>query len=173
MFKFFLKFLVVLVAIVIVAFVSAAIVIPKKKTFTQETEINASRARIWQVLNDRKAYPEWQEKLLNVEIKDEKHWTEFTRDTEPLEFTIVQSEEPNSMTLEYKMGDSFSGKWQGELRRVSDTKTILRTTDTNEVNSVVMKVMMAIFFDLEEFANDWNQALKKRAETGAQATQPQ
>ena len=60
-----------------VAFFSASIVIPAKKTFTQETPIDASRETVWKVLTDRDKYPEWQEKVKKIEVKDEKNWTEY------------------------------------------------------------------------------------------------
>ena len=159
MFKLILKGIVILLVVLAVAFAVAAIVIPGEKSFTQETEINASREAVWEVLNDKAKYPEWQDQLTKVEIKDAKNWTEFTQNTDPIEFTETSSEENVSLKLSYK------GTWTGELRRISPDKTILRTTDTSEVSSVVMKVMMAMFFDIEDFAKDWNQKLKKRAET--------
>jgi uncharacterized protein YndB with AHSA1/START domain len=156
--------LVILVVVIAVALTSAAIVIPKNKTFTQEIEINASREVIWKVLNDKANYPEWQDQLTRVEIRDSKNWIEYTKQSDPIEFTEVASEEPVSLRLSYKMGPSYKGTWTGELRRIAPDKTILRTTDTSEVDSVAVKIMMAVFFDIEDFAKDWNQKLKKRAE---------
>ena len=165
MLKLILKGIVILVVIIVVAFAVAAIVIPKKKSFTQETEIEASREIVWKVLNDKEKYTEWQDQLKKVEIKDDKNWTETTTQDQVLEMTLVSSEEPVSMRLSYKIGEDFRGAWSGELRRVSPTKTIIRTTDSTEIESVIMKVTVAMFFDIEDFAKDWNQKLKKRAES--------
>jgi uncharacterized protein YndB with AHSA1/START domain len=166
MLKLVLKGLVIVLVLIAVAFTSAAIVIPKKRTFTQETEINASREVIWRILNDKASYPQWQDQLEKVEIKDAKNWLEYLKQGgDPIEFTENSSEEPVGLSLSFKMGESYKGSWTGELRRIGPKKTILRTTDKSEVDSVMMKVMMAMFFDTEEFAKGWNQKLKKRAET--------
>ena len=68
------------------------------------------------------------------------------------------------MSLEYNAPGVFTGSWKGELRRISPSKTVIRTTDTSRVDSTFTKVMMAMFFDIEDFAKDWNQKLKKQAE---------
>ncbi|NNE66749.1 MAG: hypothetical protein HKN33_09285 [Pyrinomonadaceae bacterium] len=164
MLKLILKGLVILVVAILVAFASAAVVIPAKKTFTQETPIDASRETVWKVLTERDKYPEWQEKVKKIEVKDEKNWTEFTENTDPIVFTETSREENVGMRISYSMGEFFKGTWVGEIRRIGPNKSIIRTTDTSQVNSVVMKIAMAMFFDIEDFAKDWNQSLKKRAE---------
>ncbi|MDH3529341.1 MAG: hypothetical protein OEQ28_07230, partial [Acidobacteriota bacterium] len=126
--------------------------------------INASRETVWQVLNDKEKYTEWQDQLKTVDIKDDENWTETTTQGQVLEMKLVSSEEPIRMRLSYKIGEDFKGAWSGELRRVSPTKTIIRTTDSTEIDSVIMKVTVAMFFDIEDFAKDWNQKLKKRSE---------
>ena len=165
MLKLILKGFVILLVVAVVAFASAALVVPKKKSFTQETEINVSRETVWKVLNDREKYTEWQDQLTKVEIKDDKHWSETTVDGQILLFTLVSSEEPTGMRISYNIGENFKGAWSGELRRVAPDKTIIRTTDSTEIDSVIMKVTVAIFFDIEDFAKEWNQKLKKRAES--------
>ena len=155
----------VIVGVVLIAFVAAAILIPAKKSFTQEMEINAPREIVWEVLNDRDKYAEWQDQLTGIEIKDDRHWTETTVDGQLLEMTLVSAEQPSSMRLSYKIGENFKGAWHGELREVSRDKTIIRTTDSTEIDSPIMKVTVAMFFDIEEFAKGWNLKLKDRAES--------
>ena len=148
-----------------IAFLAGGLLIPNEKSYTQETEINASQETVWKVLNDHEKFPEWQDKLASVEIKDEKNWTEVTKDAGPIDFTIVSSDQPNKLELKYSMGESYKGEWFGELRSPAEGKTVLKTTDKSVVNSWVMKILMSAFFDIEEFAKDWNQKLKARAES--------
>lgn len=162
--RFFLKAIGLLVAILVTAFLAAAVLIPANKSFTQVTEINASRETVWKVLTDRERYAEWQDQLTKIEIKNDKDWTETTKDGQILEMTFVSKNKPSDLRLSYNIGESFKGAWKGELREISTDKTIIRTTDSTEINSVVMKIMVAIFFDIEDFAKGWNQKLKKRAE---------
>ena len=163
--QFVLKTLGVLLSIVIVGSIVAIMAIPHKRELNQETEINASRQVIWEVLNDKEKYTEWQDAIKKVEVKDENNWTEITAEGEQvIEFTKTMSKKPEGMGLEYKIGETMKGTWRGELKRLGPNKTMLRTKDTSEVSSAVTKVMMAIFFDFEGFAKEWNQKLKKRSE---------
>lgn len=163
--KTFIVFVLVVMVLIGAAFLAGGLLISNEKSFTQETEINASQETVWNVLNDHEKFPEWQDKLESVEIKDEKNWTEVTKDAGPIDFTIVSSNKPNKLQLKYSMGESFKGEWFGELSSPSEGKTILKTTDKSIVNSWVMKVLMSAFFDIEDFAKDWNKKLKARAES--------
>jgi len=163
--KILIAFVLGLACILGLIFVAGGILIPAEKSFTQETEINASQETVWNVLNDHEKFPEWQDKLASVEIKDEKNWTEVTKEAGPIDFTIVSSDKPNKLQLKYSMGDNFTGEWHGELSEKAEGKTILKTTDKSVVNSWVMKVLMSAFFDIEDFAKDWNKKLKARAES--------
>lgn len=163
--RLLIKIVAVVVAIAALAIFAAVLLIPDKKSFTQETQINASREIVWEVLNDREKYTEWQDQLTGIEIRDDRHWTETTVDGQLLEMTLVSAEEPSSMQLSYKIGESFKGAWHGELKEISGDKTLIRTTDTTEIDSSIMKVTVSMFFDIEEFAKGWNQKLKERSES--------
>ena len=151
--------------IIVLAFVALGLLIPNEKSFTQETEINASPETVWKVLNDRKSYPVWQDKLESVEIKDDKTWIEVTKDAGPIDFKIVRSEKPQLLELHYSTQSGVAGEWIGELKAVSKSKTIVTTRDKSIVNSWIAKIFMSMFFDIEDFAKDWNKKLKARAES--------
>lgn len=160
-----LKALAILLTLVVVGSIVAIIAIPHKREINQETEINASRQIVWEVLNDKSKYTEWQDAIKKVNIKDENNWTEITTNGEQeIQFKKTMSLEPEGLGLSYTMGDSMKGTWRGELKRLGPNKTLIRTKDTSEVNSAVSKVLMAVFFDYEGLVKGWNQKLKKRAE---------
>ena len=156
--------LVLLIGLLAIGYIVGGLLIPREKTFTQETEINASKETVWRVLNDREKYPEWQDKLEKVEVRDESNWTEVAQDAGPIEFTVVRKDEPNSLHLKYILGATIKGEWLGELESSAGGKTIITTTDRSIVESWSTKILMSMFFDIEDFARDWNQKLKKRAE---------
>lgn len=161
------KLLYILMAIVLVllaVFVALGLYIPDEQEFTQVTEIDASAESVWRVLEEREKFPEWQDQVESIEVRNDKEWTEVTPGG-PIDFRIVSEEEPRSMNIRYSMGDSFEGSWQGDLSPRGENKTLLRTRDAVKVNGWPTKIMMWFFFDLEEFAKDWNGKLKKRAET--------
>ena len=143
-------------------FVALGLYIPNERTFTQVTEINAPPETVWKVLNDREKYPEWQNQLEKIEIVNEKEWVEYTPGGKIL-FRLDAAEVPRSMDISYTMVDPFRGSWRGELSGRGDA-TLLRTTDSTVVNGWLTKIMMYFFFDLEDFATDWNKRLKSEAE---------
>ena len=152
------------------AYIIGGLVIPGNKTFIQETEINASPEIVWKILIDRESYPEWQNKLSKVEIVDDNNWKEHVKDVGIVDFKFVKREELKLLELKYSMGKSYKGEWLGELKPIGDGKMILKTTDKIEISSWTMKILMTMFFDLDEFATSWNKSLKTQAESVGQQT---
>ncbi|MEZ5344827.1 MAG: SRPBCC family protein [Pyrinomonadaceae bacterium] len=148
-----------------IVFVTAGILVPSERTFSQETIIDAPPEIVWNVLTEREKYPEWQKDLKSVKITGEKTWTEETKDAGPIDFKILRSEKPVLLEIEYSMGSWMKGGWSGKLKRLEGGKTLINTTDKTSVKSWPMKIGMSMFFDIEDFARDWNRALKTRAES--------
>ena len=163
--KLLLKLAIGLIGLLVLVFVLAGLLIPSEKTFTQETVIDASPETVWSVLTDREKYPEWQDKLSGVEIKDDENWVEISKDAGPIDFKFVKRDKPKLLELNYSTQSGVNGEWRGELKSMGDGKTTVTTTDKSIVNSWVAKIFMSMFFDVEDFARDWNQKLKKRAES--------
>ena len=162
--KLLIKLAVGLIGFLAIVFVLAGILIPSERSFTLETEINASHETVWSVLTDREKYTEWQDKISGVEIKDDENWVEISKDAGPIDFKYVKREKPTLLELSYSTPSGVNGEWRGELRSAGEGKTIVTTTDKSVVKSWIAKVFMSMFFDIEDFARDWNQKLKKRAE---------
>ena len=163
--KLIIKLVAAVIAIAVIGVAAAVFTIPNKRTIEQETEINASQEVVWQVLMDREKYPDWQDAISKVEMTGDDTWNEITADGQKIEFKRTLADKPTEMRIEYKMGDQFSGTWKGELKSAGSGKTLFKTTDTNEAHSSLTKIMMAIFFDFEDFVKTWNAKLKKRAES--------
>lgn len=149
----------------VAAFVAAGLMMPAERSFTNEVEINAPADKVWQVLTDRTRYAEWQNKIERVEAIDEKNWIEYAKDAPaPLRFSVVRDDRPQEMELHYAMGDSYEGRWTGEITPTA-TGVKLRTTDSTHAKDWFTKVFTGLFFDLDSFAKDWNSKLKQRVET--------
>jgi hypothetical protein len=163
------KILALTVAVMIVlglaAFAAAGLLVPAERSFVNEVAINARPETVWNVLNDRSRYTEWQTNLSRVEVVDDRNWIEYPKDSpEPLRFSLAKDERPRRMEFDYSMGDTMRGKWRGEITPTADG-VILRTEDTYTANGWLTKIMIAAFFDMDSFAKDWNQKLKQRAES--------
>ncbi|MGH9947857.1 MAG: SRPBCC family protein [Pyrinomonadaceae bacterium] len=143
----------------------AGAMISESQSFTNEVEINASEDRVWEVINDRDRFTEWQDQLKKVEVVDEIHWTEYPKDSpEPLKFMVAADERPDKMEFHYTMGNDFTGHWKGELTPI-ESGVKLRTTDSYSTDGMLTKILIYAFFDLDSFAKDWNGKLKTRVES--------
>ena len=154
-----------LLVVLVGVFVTAGLLIPDERNFVNEVEINAPTDRIWQVVNDKEKFTEWQEQLTKVEMVDEKTWVEYPKNSpEPLRFSLARDNRPSSMEFHYTMGDSFDGHWKGEIT-TSGSRVKLITTDSYKAKSWLTKILIYAFFDLDGFAKEWNGKLKARVES--------
>jgi uncharacterized membrane protein len=147
------------------AFVAGGLLLPSQRTYVNEVVIDAPAETIWHVLTDRERYTEWQSAITRVEVVDDKTWIEYPKNSpEPLRFKLAKDERPVRMAFEYTMGEFMTGRWSGEINQVGNSVT-LRTEDSYSANGWLSKILMAMFFNLDGFAEDWNQQLKRRAES--------
>ncbi len=154
----------VLVLIGVTGFFIGGSMLPSAQSFPNEIEINAPADKVWAVINDRERYIEWQDQIERVEISDDKHWNEYLKTTgEPLKFTLAEDHRPLRMEFHYTMGDQFAGHWRGEVIPTANGVR-LKTIDSYEAQSRLTRLMIYGFFDLDEFAKEWNAKLKARVE---------
>ena len=163
--KVILLAVIAIIVLCAAGFIAAGMLVPAERSFTNEVEINAPAETIWQVVNDRTRYPEWQTNLTRVEIIDDKNWVEYPKDSpEPLRFSLVKDERPARMEFDYSMGDVMGGKWRGTISPTSNGVR-LKTEDSYAANGWLTKILIYTFFDMDSFAKDWNGKLKQRAES--------
>ena len=150
------------------AFIGAVIVVPSERSFTNEVYIDAPADVVWNVIDDREQFPDWQPGLKQVDVEDSEHWVEYSVSSpEPLRFSIVDDERPSALTIEYAMGDSFTGNWRGGITPL-ENGVRLKTRDSYKTQGYFSKVFIAAFFNMDRFAKTWNENLKRRAESLAQ-----
>lgn len=147
-----------------IVFLIAGILVPSERSCTQETIIDSSPEVIWSVLTDREKFPEWQKDLKSVKITGSNTWIGETKEAGSIDFTVIRSEKPTSLDLKYSKGSWMQGGWSGRLKQIDNGKTVITTTDKTIAGNWPMKIMMSMFFNIGDFASDWNKSLKDRAE---------
>ncbi len=162
---YIIAFIGILALACVIGFFIAGAIIPDSRSFTNEIEINASPENVWAVINDKARYAEWQTLLDKVEVTDDKHWIEYPKNSpEPLKFMLATDERPSKMEFHYTMGKDFAGHWKGEITPTA-TGVKLKTTDSYTTDGTLTKLLIYAFFDMENFAKDWNSKLKTRVES--------
>ena len=155
----------VLISVAFAAVVVAGFLIPAERSLANEIEIDAPAEKVWQVITDKPRYTEWQTQLDRVEIIDYANWIEYPKNApEPLKFHLVNDARPTTMEFGYTMSNSIHGHWKGDVTPTA-TGVRLKTIDSYRIDSWPMKMLMGAFFDLDGFAKDWNNKLKRRVET--------
>jgi uncharacterized membrane protein len=163
--SYIVAFIGILALTFVVGLFIAGAMIPGSRSFTNEVEINAPHEQVWVVINDKARYTEWQTLLEKIEIVDDRNWIEYPKNsTEPLKFTLATDERSLKMEFHYTMGKDFAGHWKGEMTPTA-TGVRLKTTDSYTTNETLTKVLIYAFFDMENFAKDWNSNLKTRVES--------
>lgn len=149
------------VALVIAAFVAVGLMIPAERSFTNEIEIGAPIEKVWQVVTDKSKYTEWQTNIARVEVTDDENWVEYPKNApEPLRFTLAKDERPVSMAFDYKMGESFEGKWVGDMTK-TPTGVRLKTVDSYAAKGWLTKILIYMFFDYDLYVFRLRQVRKR------------
>jgi uncharacterized protein YndB with AHSA1/START domain len=140
-----------LVVLTAFCFLAAGLWIPAERSFTNEIEIKAPAEKVWEVVNDRSKYTEWQTNLERVEVINERDhmggpfWIEYPKDSpQPLKFWEQKDERPARMEFEYSMSQYFQGSWKGEIMP-TEKGVRLRTVDSYRTEDWMTKIMIYAF----------------------------
>lgn len=165
--KILKKISVVLVAIILLLiflFVALGIFLPDEEIAKNKIEIEATPEKVWAVVTTPEKYPEWAPNLKKVEIINANSWKEIIEgNDQPVIFTIVKNRIPDDLEIKFEMEGFMSGEWRGSVEK-TDNGVVLMTEDKIIHKTWIGKILMSLFFDIEEFSRSWNAALKKQAE---------
>lgn len=94
--------------------------------------------KVWNVVTDLEEYT-WRSDLSKIEVKDNAHFVEYTKNNFPTFFTITEKKEKDrySFSLENK---NIKGKWTG-LFKEEGTGTSILFTEEISVSTFLMKVL--------------------------------
>ena len=104
-----------------------------KKRFT------CDKNKLWNIITDNSNY-KWRSDLSKIEIIDETHFVEYTKNNFPTYFTITSK----IKLKEYKFdleNDNLKGKWIGIFNELPNGDIELDFTEEIEVHSLIMKLL--------------------------------
>lgn len=96
-------------------------------TSTITATLDADISLVWSVVTDARRYVEWRGDLERVEVSDELHFTEYTRNGFATRFTVTQSRAPELWELHIENAN-LTGRWLGEFESLGE-KTEFRFTE--------------------------------------------
>ena len=137
--------------------------LPESKNLKAKKKINAPMDKVWTIMTDWSAQPTWREDLKKVEILDDRNFIEHPKHGGLITFKVINAQRPNHLKLRLS-GSSFQGTY---MIRLFDNNGATEIEETYSLiyPSILGKILVKIFFNLEEFANSYLDKLAKQAET--------
>lgn len=95
--------------------------------------------KLWDIITDNSNY-KWRTDLSKIEIIDETHFIEYTKNNFPTYFTITAKEKLKEYKLDLE-NDNIKGKWVGTFKELPNGNIELDFTEEIEVNNLIMKLL--------------------------------
>ena len=94
---------------------------------------------LWDIITNNYNYS-WRTDLSKIEVIDEEHFIEYTKNNYPTKFTITSKIKFEKYEFDLE-NSNIRGKWTGLFKEVLDGKIELDFTEEIEVKSLLMKLL--------------------------------
>lgn len=124
-------------------------------------EFNCDKNKLWDIVTDNSNY-KWRSDLSKIEIIDNTHFVEYTKNNFPTYFTITSK----IKLKEYKFdleNDNLRGKWMGIFKELPNGNIELDFTEEIEVSNFIMKLLAKPYLKRQQkrYMRDLEKELKK------------
>lgn len=102
-------------------------------------EFNCTIETIWNIVTNNNNYS-WRSDLSKIEIVDEKHFIEYTKDNFPTYFTITSMQKFREYKFDIE-NKNLKGKWIGLFKELPNGKVELDFTEEIQTNNFIMKLL--------------------------------
>lgn len=157
------KIILIIVVVVFVIFLAIylyGLSLPAEQKFKASKTIATSPQKIWQVLSDWKGQKEWRTDLKKVEVIDDKTFLEYPHYGPPIRFELLKIEQPTFMELKLTH-PRFTSIYKITLTQQGE-KTLLEEDYVFNYPSPMTRVLIPIFFNIDEFSKTFFNNLEKQ-----------
>ena len=102
-------------------------------------QFSCDKNKLWDIITDNSNY-KWRTDLSKIEIIDENHFIEYTKNNFPTYFTITAKEKLKEYKFDLENAN-LKGKWIGIFKELTNGNIELDFTEEIEVNSLIMKLL--------------------------------
>lgn len=125
-----------------------------KKEFSCEID------RLWNIVTDNTNYI-WRSDLSKIQIIDDTHFIEYTKNNFPTYFTITSKID----LKEYKFNiqnTNIKGKWTGKFEKLESGNVLLDFTEEIETSNIIMKLFAKLYLKNQQkrYMKDLEKAIK-------------
>lgn len=124
-------------------------------------QLNCDKNKLWNIITDNTNYA-WRSDLSRIEIIDNTHFIEYTKNNFPTSFTIISKEKLKEYKFDLE-NNNLKGKWIGIFRELPNGNIELDFTEEIEVNNFIMKLLAKTYLKSQQrrYMRDLEKELKK------------
>ena len=127
-----------------------------------EKQFSCDRNKLWDIITDNSNYV-WRSDLSKIEIIDDTHFVEYTKNNFPTYFTITSKEKLKEYKFDLE-NTNLKGKWIGIFKELPNGNIKLDFTEEIEVNSFIMKLLAKSYLKSQQkrYMRDLERALNEQ-----------
>ena len=125
-------------------------------------QFSCERNKLWDIITDNSNYV-WRSDLSKIEIIDDTHFVEYTKNNFPTYFTITSKEKLKEYKFDLE-NTNLKGKWIGIFKEPPNGNIELDFTEEIEVNNFIMKIFAKSYLKSQQkrYMRDLERALNKQ-----------
>ena len=125
-------------------------------------QFSCERNKLWDIITDNSNY-EWRSDLSKIEIIDDTHFVEYTKNNFPTYFTITSKEKLKEYKFDLE-NTNLKGKWIGIFKELPNGNIELDFTEEIEVNNFIMKIFAKSYLKSQQkrYMRDLERALNEQ-----------
>lgn len=112
-----------------------------------KSQFNCQVEQIWDIITNNKDYS-WRSDLSKIEVIDNNHFIEYTKNNFPTYFEITKIEKPKRYEFNLS-NENIKGHWVGIFNNLND-KTEILFEEEIEVSNVVMMIVSKIYLKSQQ-----------------------
>lgn len=125
-------------------------------------QFSCERNKLWDIITDNSNYV-WRSDLSKIEIIDDTHFVEYTKNNFPTYFTITSKEKLKEYKFDLE-NTNLKGKWIGIFKELPNGNIELDFTEEIEVNNFIMKIFAKSYLKSQQkrYMRDLERALNEQ-----------
>lgn len=124
-------------------------------------EFKCNKNKLWDIITDNNDYS-WRSDLSKINIVDDTHFIEYTKNNFPTYFTITLKEKLKEYRFDIENAN-IKGKWICIFRELPTDNIELDFTEEIEVTNFIMKIFAKFYLKIQQkrYMKDLEKRLKK------------
>ncbi len=124
-------------------------------------EFNCDIEKLWNIITDNTKYS-WRSDLSKIEIVDDNHFIEYSKNNYPTYFNITKKENLREYRFDME-NTNIKGKWTGVFKSLENGNIVLDFTEEIEANNLIIKLLAKYYLKSQQkrYIRDLEKELKR------------